>query len=96
MSEIPKTQDLLDFSLNLSKVHLEKLLEKAKSHEGLTPHEGNCINTYVRTFSAILKSEKLDEANLAKDVSKLTDEELKKELEKFVASSAEKESEDEV
>lgn len=95
MSETLKTQDLLDLSLELSKAHLVRLMEKAKTSEGLTPHEGSCINTYVRTFNAIIKSEKMDEANLAKDVSKLTDDELKKELDKFMAASIGKELDDE-
>lgn len=83
MSDTPKAQDLLNFSLELAKLHLSRLREKARSAEGLSPHEGNCIGQYVKTFSTITKAEKEEELVAAKHVSKMTDEELKAELKKL-------------
>jgi len=81
-----KAQELLDFSLELSKLHLARLREKARSSEGLSPHEGNCIGQYVKTFSSITKLEREDAKEDSKDINKMTDEELKQELAKYAAS----------
>jgi hypothetical protein len=78
----PTAQELLNLSLELSKMHLARLREKSRSSEGLTPHEGNCIGQYVKTFSAINRLEKEDEKEEVKSVGKMTDEELRKELQK--------------
>jgi len=86
-SIVPTSQELLDLSLELSKMHLARLREKSRSQEGLSPHEGNAICSYLKTFSAINKLEKEMEKESLGDVSKLSDEELKKELEKLVAKS---------
>ncbi len=76
----PSAQELLDLSLELAKMHLARLREKSRSQEGLSPHEGNCVGQYVKTFSSITKMEKDEEKSAAKSVAKMTDEELKKEL----------------
>ena len=94
-SIVPTSQELLDLSLELSKMHLARLREKSRSQEGLSPLEGNAICSYLKTFSAINKLEKEMEKESLGDVSKLSDEELKRELDKLVAGSGGKNDSDE-
>jgi len=82
-SSTPTAQALLNMSLELSMMHLARLREKSRSQEGLSPHEGNCIGQYVKTFSAITKMEKEEEKDAAKNVAKMSDEELRNELKKL-------------
>jgi tRNA pseudouridine-54 N-methylase len=96
MSDTPTAQELLNLSLELSKMHLARLREKSRSQEGLSPHEGNCIGQYVKTFSAITKMEKEDERENTKSVAKMTDEELQKELAKLAKTFARSEDSDEI
>jgi hypothetical protein len=79
----PSAQELLNLSLELAKMHLARLREKSRSQEGLSPHEGNCIGQYVKTFGAITKMEKDDEKESTKSVMKMSDAELRGELKKL-------------
>jgi hypothetical protein len=81
---IPSSQELLDLSFELSKLHLNKLMEKSRTPDGLTPHEGNAVCTYLKTFSSISKLEKQLEKEALGEVGKLSDEELRAELDKLV------------
>lgn len=93
-SMVEKAQELLDFSLELSKMHLARLREKSRSVEGLTPHEGNAVCTYVKTFSQITKQEYDREEKATKNVATLSDAELRAELAKLLPQSEEVSNED--
>jgi hypothetical protein len=81
---IPTPQELLEISYELSKLHLDRLREKSNTPEGLTPHEGNAVCTYLKTFSQITKNEKEVEEKASKSLAKMSDEEIKKELAKIL------------
>lgn len=74
-------QDLIKKSLELATMHLDQLEGKVKQGQ-LTTQESFALCSYLKTFSIIDKNAKQKSKDLAKVISKMSDEELEAELKK--------------